>query len=102
MALINVAWSLRRCLSMTIVAGACTIAMICGPANTADATVTIFSGIDEHWVPLQVAKAKGLCTAEGVDAEVSVFPTEATATEAFRAGRGDFISAGVLPSAAMW
>jgi ABC-type nitrate/sulfonate/bicarbonate transport system substrate-binding protein len=102
MALTNVALSLRRYLSMTLVAVACTIAMICGPANAADPKVTIFSGIDEHWVPLPVAKAKGFFTAEGVDAEVTVFTTGATATEAFRAGRGDFISAGDLPSAAMW
>jgi ABC-type nitrate/sulfonate/bicarbonate transport system substrate-binding protein len=83
MALTNVALSLRRYLSMTLVAVACTIAMICGPANAADPKVTIFSGIDEHWVPLPVAKAKGFFTAEGVDAEVTVFTTGATATEAF-------------------
>ena len=65
---------------MTILAGACPIAMICGPANAADPKVTIFSGIDEHWVPLQVAKAKGFFTAEGVDAEVTVFITGVTAT----------------------
>ena len=33
---------------MTIVAAACTTAMICDPANAADPKVTIFSGIDEH------------------------------------------------------
>ena len=33
---------------------------------------------------------------------MTVFTTGAAATEAFRAGRGDFISAGDLPSAAMW
>jgi ABC-type nitrate/sulfonate/bicarbonate transport system substrate-binding protein len=102
MALTNVALTLRRCLSMTIVAATCTTVMICGPAHAADPKVMIFSGTDEHWVPLQVAKAKGFFTAEGVDAEVTVFTTGATATEAFRAGRGDFISAGDLPSAAMW
>jgi NitT/TauT family transport system substrate-binding protein len=102
MALTNVALTLRRCLPMTIVAAACTTAIICGPAYAADPKVMIFSGTDEHWVPLQVAKAKGFFTAEGVDAEVTVFTTGATATEAFRAGRGDFISAGDLPSAAMW
>jgi ABC-type nitrate/sulfonate/bicarbonate transport system substrate-binding protein len=64
--------------------------------------VTIFSGSDEHWAPLQIAKAKGYFTEEGLDAEITVFTTGATATEAFRAGRGDFISAGDLPSAVMW
>jgi ABC-type nitrate/sulfonate/bicarbonate transport system substrate-binding protein len=68
----------------------------------ADPKVQIFSGTDEHWVPLQVAKAKGFFAAEGVDAQITVFTTGATATEAFRAGRGDFISAGDLPSTAMW
>ena len=71
-------------------------------AYAADPKVQIFSGTDEHWVPLQVAKAKGFFAAEGVDAQVTVFTTGATATEAFRAGRGDFISAGDLPSTAMW
>ena len=71
------------------------------PANGAD-KVRIFSGSDEHWVPLQVAKAKNYFGAQGIDAEITVFTTGAAATEAFRAGRGDFISAGDLPSAAMW
>jgi ABC-type nitrate/sulfonate/bicarbonate transport system substrate-binding protein len=73
-----------------------------GPAFAADAKVRIFSGTDEHWVQFQVAKTKGFFRDEGLDAEVTVFTTGATATEAFRAGRGDFISAGDLPSAAMW
>lgn len=72
-----------------------------GPAKAAD-KVRIFSGSDEHWVPLQVAKAKNFFADQGIDAEITVFTTGATATEAFRAGRGDFISAGDLPSAAMW
>jgi ABC-type nitrate/sulfonate/bicarbonate transport system substrate-binding protein len=72
------------------------------PAGAADAKVQIFSGTDEHWVQFQVAKAKGFFKDEGLDAEVTVFTTGATATEAFRAGRGDFISAGDLPSIAMW
>jgi ABC-type nitrate/sulfonate/bicarbonate transport system substrate-binding protein len=72
------------------------------PANAADPKVQIFSGTDEHWVQFQVAKAKGFFKNEGLDAEVTVFTTGATATEAFRAGRGDFISAGDLPSIAMW
>jgi ABC-type nitrate/sulfonate/bicarbonate transport system substrate-binding protein len=87
----------------TVFAVVLTAAAIVGnAAYAADPKVQIFSGTDEHWVPLQVAKAKGLFTAEGIDAEVTVFTTGATATEAFRAGRGDFISAGDLPSAAMW
>jgi len=72
------------------------------PANAADPKVQIFSGTDEHWVQFQVARAKGFFKNEGLDAEVTVFTTGATATEAFRAGRGDFISAGDLPSIAMW
>jgi ABC-type nitrate/sulfonate/bicarbonate transport system substrate-binding protein len=64
--------------------------------------VRIFSGTDEHWVQLQVAKARGFFAKEGLDVELTVFTTGATATEAFRAGRGDFISAGDLPSASMW
>jgi ABC-type nitrate/sulfonate/bicarbonate transport system substrate-binding protein len=71
------------------------------PAQAQD-KVKIFSGTDEHWVQLQVAKARRFFAEEGLDAELTVFTTGATATEAFRAGRGDFISAGDLPSAAMW
>jgi len=73
-----------------------------GAAAHAADKVRIFSGSDEHWVPLQVAKAQNYFGAQGVDAEITVFTTGAAATEAFRAGRGDFISAGDLPSAAMW
>lgn len=80
-----------------------TLAQFFGASNAlAQDKVRIFSGTDEHWVQLQVAKAKGFFADEGLDVELSVFTTGATATEAFRAGRGDFISAGDLPSAAMW
>ena len=74
----------------------------CERASAADPKVRIFSGTDEHWVQFQAAKGKGFFKDEGLDADVTVFTTGATATEAFRAGRGDFISAGDLPSAAMW
>jgi aliphatic sulfonates family ABC transporter substrate-binding protein len=73
-----------------------------GSAAAEDAKVRLFSGTDEHWVPFQVAKTKGYFSDEGLDVEVTVFTTGATAVEAFRAGRGDFVSAGDLPSAAMW
>lgn len=91
--------ALRRFVSAIVIG---VVAIVCGAANAADPNVKIFSGTDEHWVPLQVAKAKGYFAAEGLDVEVTVFTTGAAATEAFRAGRGDFISAGDLPSAAMW
>jgi len=78
------------------------VQLIAAGSTEAQEKVRIFSGTDEHWVPLQVAKAKGYFSDEGVDVELTVFTTGATATEAFRAGRGDFISAGDLPSAAMW
>ena len=51
-----------------------------GPACAADPKVRIFSGTDEHWVQFQVAKAKGFFKDEGLDAEVTVFTTGATAT----------------------
>ena len=91
----------RRALLLVLVAGAIS-SIANSPASAADPKVQIFSGTDEHWVQFQVAKAKGFFKDEGLDAEVTVFTTGATATEAFRAGRGDFISAGDLPSAAMW
>src|SRR6266852_846777 len=94
----------RRWRSLGVFAALATAAiwLAVTPVLAADAKVRIFSGTDEHWVQFQVAKAKGFFKDEGLDAEVTVFTTGATATEAFRAGRGDFISAGDLPSAAMW
>src|SRR6185437_6016004 len=89
----------RHLVSAVVVA---TITLAGTVANAADPKIRMFSGTDEHWVPLQVAKTKGYFAAQGLDAEVTVFTTGAAATEAFRAGRGDFISAGDLPSAAMW
>jgi ABC-type nitrate/sulfonate/bicarbonate transport system substrate-binding protein len=76
--------------------------LLAGASSLAQDKVRIFSGTDEHWVQLQVAKARGFFAQEGLDVELTVFTTGATATEAFRAGRGDFISAGDLPSASMW
>lgn len=93
-------WTNRRCRALAgLVAGALLLGAV---PTSASEKVRIFSGSDEHWVPLQVAKAKNYFADQGIDAEVTVFTTGATATEAFRAGRGDFISAGDLPSAAMW
>lgn len=87
----------------TLLVATCALGMAATVSRTLAAeAVTIFSGTDEHWVPLQVAKAKGYFSDEGLDATVTVFTTGTTATEAFRAGRGDFISAGDLPSTAMW
>lgn len=85
---------------LVIVGGA--MQLLGGAPAYAQDKVRIFSGTDEHWVQLQVAKARGFFAKEGLDVELTVFTTGATATEAFRAGRGDFISAGDLPSAAMW
>lgn len=85
---------------LVIVGGA--MQLLVGTSAHAQDKVRMFSGTDEHWVQLQVAKARGFFTKEGLDVELTVFTTGATATEAFRAGRGDFISAGDLPSAAMW
>lgn len=73
-----------------------------GSVKAADPEVRLFSGIDEHWVTLQVAVAKDYFAEEGVNVELTTFTTGAAATEAFRSGRGDMISAGDLPSAAMW
>ena len=89
----------RLLLVLVAVASSCIVNDL---VSAADQKVRIFSGTDEHWVQFQVAKTKGFFKDEGLDAEVTVFTTGATATEAFRAGRGDFISAGDLPSAAMW
>jgi len=96
---IAAAW--KSCAMVALVAA---IAVWCAaaPARADSIKVRIFTGTDEHWVPFQVAKQKGYFTDEGLDVDVTVFTTGATAVEAFRAGRGDFVSAGDLPSAAMW
>lgn len=91
----------RSFASLLVIVGGAMQLLAGAPAHAQD-KVRIFSGTDEHWVQLQVAKARGFFAKEGLDVELTVFTTGATATEAFRAGRGDFISAGDLPSAAMW
>src|SRR5262249_50164914 len=77
----------RLLLVLLAVASSCIVNDL---VSAADQKVRIFSGTDEHWVQFQVAKTKGFFKDEGLDAEVTVFTTGATATEAFRAGRGDF------------
>lgn len=96
---ISMAWkSCAAALLLAVLAIGCPA----GSAYAENLKVRIFSGTDEHWVPFLVAKAKGYFSDEGLDVDVTVFTTGATAVEAFRAGRGDFVSAGDLPSAAMW
>ena len=86
-------WTLRGAAVRHVVSAVvmAAIAFACSIANATDPKVRIFSGTDEHWVPLQVAKAKGYFSAQGLDAEITVFTTGAAATEAFRAGRGGIV-----------
>src|ERR1700753_4219155 len=91
-------------MACAVVAFRAVLAIWCAPtaAGAGGIKVRIFSGTDEHWVPFHVARQKGYFADEGLDVEVTVFTTGTTAVEAFRAGHGDFVSAGDLPSSALW
>ena len=82
---------IARSLHGAVIGLAAAAVLATGTAAAAGPTVRLFSGIDEHWVPLQVAVANGYFSDEGVDVELTTFTTGAAATEAFRSGRGDMI-----------
>jgi ABC-type nitrate/sulfonate/bicarbonate transport system substrate-binding protein len=64
--------------------------------------VTIFTGTAVHFCPLYVADAKGYFKAEGLEVTVTMFTSGAAALEAFRAGNGNLILAGHVPSLLLW
>jgi ABC-type nitrate/sulfonate/bicarbonate transport system substrate-binding protein len=64
--------------------------------------VRIFTGSNPSFGAVYVGVDKGFFQAEGLPVELTKFASGATAVDAFRAGRGDVVVAGDLPSLRLW
>lgn len=65
-------------------------------------TIKIFIGSNPSFGLIMVAADKGFFEKEGCSVEVTKFASGSTAVDAFRAGRGDVVGAGDLPSLRLW
>jgi len=64
--------------------------------------VKVFIGSNPSFGGIMIGEQKGFFAAEGVSVEVTYFASGATAVDAFRAGRGQIVGAGDLPSLRLW
>ena len=64
--------------------------------------MSIFIGTTPHFGNVVIGAEKGFFEKEGLPVEITNFASGATAVDAFRAGRGDVVVAGDLPSLRLW
>jgi ABC-type nitrate/sulfonate/bicarbonate transport system substrate-binding protein len=64
--------------------------------------MSIFIGTTPQFSNVVIALEKGFFEKEGLPAQITNFASGATAVDAFRAGRGDVVVAGDLPSLRLW
>jgi ABC-type nitrate/sulfonate/bicarbonate transport system substrate-binding protein len=64
--------------------------------------LTVFVGPVVYDDAIWMADDKGLYKAEGLDVELRSFPSGSTALESFKAGHGDIVASGELPSVRYW
>lgn len=89
-------------------AGFASAALALGKAVSAHAQgkplgkMSIFIGTTPQFSNVVIALEKGFFAKEGLQAEITNFASGATAVDAFRAGRGDVVVAGDLPSLRLW
>ena len=62
----------------------------------------IFIGSNPSFGGIMVAQQKGFFEKEGLPVQITNFASGATAVDAFRAGRGEIVAAGDLPSLRLW
>src|SRR5579883_1762935 len=62
----------------------------------------IFIGSNPSFGSIMIADEKGFFEGEGLPVQVTKFASGSTAIDAFRAGRGDLVCAGDLPSLRLW
>jgi ABC-type nitrate/sulfonate/bicarbonate transport system substrate-binding protein len=65
-------------------------------------SVRVFTGSNPSFGAVIVGAEKGFFHSEGLPVELTKFASGATAVDAFRAGRGDVVVAGDLPSLRLW
>ena len=64
--------------------------------------MSIFIGTTPQFSNVVVAVEKGFLKKEGLTAQITNFASGSTAVDAFRAGRGDVVVAGDLPTLRLW
>jgi ABC-type nitrate/sulfonate/bicarbonate transport system substrate-binding protein len=89
-------------------AGVGSMAVTLGSPRSARAQIkklepmSIFIGTTPHFGNVIVGAEKGFFEKEGLPAQITNFASGATAVDAFRAGQGNLVVAGDLPSLRLW
>jgi sulfonate transport system substrate-binding protein len=75
-------------------------AVVCAQGRLKE--MKIFIGSNPSFGSIMIGQQKGFFEKEALPVQVTKFASGATAIEAFRAGRGDVVGAGDLPSLRLW
>jgi NitT/TauT family transport system substrate-binding protein len=70
--------------------------------STAQTKLTVFVGPVVYNDSIWMADKNGFYKAEGLDVDLKMFPSGATALQSFKAGQGDIVASGELPSVSYW
>jgi NitT/TauT family transport system substrate-binding protein len=96
----------RRTFLRAMVGGAAAVAISGRATVRAQGTnlreMKIFVGSNPSFGGIYLGQQKGFFEREGLPVEVTNFASGATAVDGFRAGRGDVVGAGDLPSLRLW
>jgi ABC-type nitrate/sulfonate/bicarbonate transport system substrate-binding protein len=97
--------STRRRFLGAMVGGGAVLTVGSGGASGQDKRldeVKVFTGTNPSFGGIYIAQQKGFFESQGLPIQVTNFASGATAVDAFRAGRGDLVGAGDLPSLRLW
>jgi ABC-type nitrate/sulfonate/bicarbonate transport system substrate-binding protein len=80
------------------------VAIFLGVASLglAQTKLTVFVGPVVYDDSIWMADKNGLYKAEGLDVDLKIFPSGSTALQSFKAGQGDIVVSGELPSVTYW
>jgi ABC-type nitrate/sulfonate/bicarbonate transport system substrate-binding protein len=68
----------------------------------AQTKLTVFVGPVVYNDSIWMADKNGFYKAEGLDVDLKIFPSGSTALQSFKAGQGDIVASGELPSVSYW
>ena len=94
--------SAMRVRTIALAALAATVLVALVSTTPAQTKLTVFVGPVVYNDSIWMADKNGFYKAEGLDVDLKIFPSGATALQSFRAGQGDIVASGELPSVSYW